>query len=103
VGHPEPLVQDSRFERAVSFPFLEKAEPGIDRFAELVDSRAAGIEQVHPSSARSLAQLTLPPSEIPDPGSVVPSSANASALPCVSGAGPGLPGWARHCWPMDWP
>src|SRR5256885_10343960 len=41
VGHPEPLVQDGRFERAVSFPFLEKAEPGIDRFAELGDSRAA--------------------------------------------------------------
>src|SRR5467141_21834 len=46
-----------------------------------------GYSRSTPSSARSLAQLTLPPSETPDPGTVVPSSANASALPCVSGAG----------------
>src|SRR4029077_5745722 len=41
---------------------------------------------------RSLAQVTLPPRESPLPGSVVPISANVSALPCVSGAGPRFAG-----------
>src|SRR5882724_8869140 len=68
VGHPEPLVQDNRFERAVSFPFLEKAEPGIDRFAELRDSRAAGIEQVHPVERAQLGPADAAAERDPGPG-----------------------------------
>jgi len=92
VGHPEPLVQDNRFERAVSFHSFSKPSRASTVSPNCVTATAR-IEQIHPSSARSLAQLTLPPSEARPERRA--DQANASALPCVSGAGSGLRAGAK--------